>query len=87
VGAGEAGLDPRGPGEKGRMNRRRKRRPTKGELRAMGVSPGLLMVHRVGPDGRARLEQLAPESDGRRRVFARRLTSATTASEGSSRVE
>jgi hypothetical protein len=65
----------------------KRRRLTQAELKAMGVTPGLV-VHRVGPPGsRARLEQLAPESDGRRRVFARRLTSDTTASEGSSRVE
>jgi len=51
---------------------RRKRTLTKAELRAMGVSPGL-MAHRVGPDGRARLEQLAPESFERRQSFARRL--------------
>jgi hypothetical protein len=68
------------------MSSRKARRLTKAELRAMGVSPGL-MVHRVGPDGRARLEQLAPESDARRQSFVRRLTSDMTASEGSSRVE
>jgi hypothetical protein len=35
---------------------RRRRKPTKAELRAMGATPGL-MAHRVGPDGRARFEQ------------------------------
>jgi hypothetical protein len=35
---------------------RKKRQPTKAELRAMGASPGL-MVRRYGADGRARLEQ------------------------------
>jgi hypothetical protein len=41
---------------------RSRRRLTQPELRAAGVSPGL-MFHRVGPDGRARLEQLALEGD------------------------
>jgi hypothetical protein len=36
---------------------RKKRQFTKAELRAMGGIPGV-MAHRVGPDGRARLEQL-----------------------------
>ena len=51
----------------------------------MGATPGL-MAHRVGPDGRARLEQLAPEGPERRRDFIRRLTRTgeeTKASEGS----
>jgi hypothetical protein len=39
----------------------RKRKLAKAELRAAGVSPGLL-VRRVGPDGRARLEQLTAET-------------------------
>jgi hypothetical protein len=42
------------------MNRRR--RLTKVELRAMGASPGL-MAHKVGPDGRARLEQLTAAAE------------------------
>ena len=63
---------------------RRKRRLSKRDLRDLGATPGL-MAHRVGPDGRARLEQLAPESDERRKDFARRLTGRdeyTQASEG-----
>jgi hypothetical protein len=65
--------------------RSRRRKLTKAELRAMGASPGL-MARRVGPDGRARLEMLAPEGPERRRDFIRRLTSTgeeTKASEGS----
>jgi hypothetical protein len=38
------------------MRDRKARRLTKAELRAMGATPGL-MAHKVGPDGRARLEQ------------------------------
>jgi hypothetical protein len=37
-----------------------RRKRTKADLRAMGASPGL-MAHRVGPDGRARLEQLTTQ--------------------------
>jgi hypothetical protein len=44
---------------------RKKRQLTKAELRAMGATPGL-MAHRVGPDGRARLEQLTAETSARR---------------------
>jgi hypothetical protein len=55
---------------------RSRRRPAKAELRAMALTPGL-MVHRVGPGGRARLEQLAPESDERRKETYRRLTDST----------
>jgi hypothetical protein len=40
--------------------RSRRRKFTKAELRAMGATPGF-MSHRIGWDGRARLEQLAPE--------------------------
>jgi hypothetical protein len=61
---------------------RRRRKPTKAELRAMGATPGL-MAHKVGPDGRARLEQLAPESDERRRSFAMRLTNQADVNEAS----
>ena len=64
------------------MRSHKKRQLTKAELRAAGATPGLLL-HRVGPDGWARLEQLAPE---RRRDFIRRLTRTgeeTKASEGS----
>jgi hypothetical protein len=46
------------------------------------VTPGL-MARRYDPDGRARLEQLAPEGSGRRQQFARRLTDDTKPSEGS----
>jgi hypothetical protein len=38
------------------MRRRKKLLLTQQDLRAAGVSPGL-MAHRVSPDGRARLEQ------------------------------
>jgi hypothetical protein len=62
--------------------KRERRQPTQAELRAMGVTPGL-MVHRIGPDGRARLEQLAPEGPERRRQFAHRLADKTEATEGS----
>ncbi len=48
---------------------------TKAELRALGITPGL-MATRIGPDGRARVEQLAPETPARRKGFARRLASA-----------
>ena len=61
---------------------RKKRQLTKAELRAMGATPGL-MAHKVGPNGRARLEQLAPEGPERRRDFIRRLTDDTPTSEGS----
>jgi hypothetical protein len=65
----------------------RKRRLSKQDLRDLGATPSL-MHRRVGPDGRARLEQLAPESPQRRREafgqdFARRLTSDSKLSEGS----
>jgi hypothetical protein len=48
------------------MNRRR--RLSQQDLQAAGVSAGL-MVRRISPDGRARLEQLAPEGPERRRDF------------------
>ena len=54
-------------------SRKRRRKLTQAELRALGATPGL-MARRIGPDGRSRLEQLAPESRSRRRDFARRLT-------------
>ena len=50
--------------------RRKKRTLTKAELRTLGVSPGLMACW-VGPDGRARLEQLTAEGSRRREVFAR----------------
>ena len=56
-----------------RSRRRSPRQLTKAELRAMGVSPGL-MAHRVGPDGRSRLEQLTSEGASARAFLARRLT-------------
>jgi hypothetical protein len=52
--------------------RRERRQPTKAELRALGATPGLI-AHRVGPDGRSRLEQLTADNT-RRESFARRLT-------------
>jgi len=61
--------------------RSRRRRLSQQDLRAAGATPGL-MAHRIGPDGRARLEQLAPEgSSERRKDFARRLTRASEVSE------
>jgi hypothetical protein len=65
---------------------KRKRRLSQQDLRLMGATPGL-MANRVGPDGRARLEELTAESGGRSPFFkARRLTSRnedTKDSEGS----
>jgi hypothetical protein len=52
---------------------RKRPKLTKAELRALGATPGL-MARRIGADGRARVEQLAPESEARRRDFVRRLT-------------
>jgi hypothetical protein len=40
----------------------RKRRLSQQDLRAAGVTPGL-MAHKVGPDGRARLEQLTAAAE------------------------
>ena len=52
----------------------RKKRLTRQDLRALGASAGLI-VTRYTPDGeRATIHQLSPESDERRRSFARRLT-------------
>ena len=48
--------------------RSRRRKLTKADLRAMGATPGLV-AHRVGPDGRARLEQLTSEGSGRPSLF------------------
>jgi hypothetical protein len=45
-----------------------RRKPTSGKLKAMGATPGL-MAHKVGPDGRARLEQLTAEDSGRPSLF------------------
>jgi hypothetical protein len=64
------------------MKSRKTRTLTKAELRALAVTPGL-MAHRVGPDGRARLEQLAPEGPERRRDFIRRLTNQDDVNEAS----
>jgi hypothetical protein len=65
------------------MNRRR-RRLSRQDLQAAGATPGF-MVRRISPDGRARLEQLAPEGPDRRRDFIRRLAdeNAQASSEGS----
>jgi hypothetical protein len=61
----------------------RKRRLSQQDLRTLGATPGL-MVRRIRPTGRARLEQLAPEGPGRRRDFIRRLTDENhQANEGS----
>jgi hypothetical protein len=61
--------------------RARRRRLSQQDLQAAGATPGL-MVRRIGRDGRARLEQLAPEGPERRQDFIRRLTDETKASEG-----
>jgi hypothetical protein len=46
------------------MNRQRKRRKlTASELRAIQATPGLI-VQKVSPDGRSRLEQLTAEASG-----------------------
>jgi hypothetical protein len=50
------------------MRDRRARRLTRAELGTMGLTPGL-MARRYPPDGRARLEQLAPEGRVRRQKF------------------
>jgi hypothetical protein len=50
---------------------RENRQLTRAKLRAMGATPGL-MAHKVGPDGRARLEQLTSEGSGRLSLFLRR---------------
>jgi hypothetical protein len=64
------------------VRNRKVRQLTKAELRVLGVTPGLIAL-RVSPDGRTRLEQLAPESPERRRDFARRLTGDSKPSERS----
>jgi hypothetical protein len=56
LGEGTAGVDPLLGRGAGRVRGRKNRTLTQAELRAMGATPGL-MAHRVGPDGRARLEQ------------------------------
>jgi hypothetical protein len=65
---------------------RKKCRLSKHDLRAAGVTPGL-MARRIGPDGRARLEQLAPEGPERRAAFVRRLTSPDETTSDSERSE
>jgi hypothetical protein len=55
----------------------RKRRLSQQDLKAAGVTPGL-MARRYTPDGRARLEQLAPEGRERRQQFPRRDTDKTS---------
>jgi hypothetical protein len=62
------------------MRDRRARKPSRAELRAMGLTPGL-MARRYTPDGRARLKQLTPEARERRQQFARRLANDTADSE------
>jgi hypothetical protein len=62
--------------------RSRKKHLSKQDLQDLGATPGLI-ARRIGADGRARLEQLAPESQQRRRDFARRLTGGSKPSEGS----
>ena len=57
-----------------------RRKLTRAELRAMGTTPGL-MSRRIGPDGRARLEQLTAKSPGAR-IFDLKLTENTKAGEG-----
>jgi hypothetical protein len=59
---------------------RKSRRLTKGELRAIGATPGL-MARRYDADSCARLEQLVPESPARRSKFIRRLVADTPANE------
>ena len=48
----------------------RRRRLSQQDLRALGASAGLI-ARRIGPDGRARLEQLTPEASGRPSLFLR----------------
>jgi hypothetical protein len=51
------------------------------DLRDLGVSPGFVTT-RYSPDGkRATIRQLAPESDQRRKDFARRLAIDTNTGE------
>ena len=57
-----------------------RRKLTRAELRAMGTTPGHLS-RRIGPDGRARLEQLTAKSPGAR-IFDLKLTENTKAGEG-----
>jgi hypothetical protein len=59
-----------------------RRKLTRAELRAMGTTPGL-MSRRIGPDGRALLEQLTAESPGVRIFDLKLLTENTKAGEGS----
>ena len=62
------------------MRARKARRLTQRELRALGTV-GLTVV-KYQPDGeRAEIRQLSPESDQRRRSFARRLADDREASE------
>ena len=56
--------------------RRKRRQLTAAQKRALALSPGLV-VTQYTPDGEhAEIRQLSPESDERRRSFARRLSSA-----------
>jgi hypothetical protein len=46
------------------MNRQKKKRLSQQDLRTLGATPGLIL-HKVSPDGRARLEQLTAEASSR----------------------
>jgi hypothetical protein len=64
---------------------RKRRAVTERELRALGLTPGLVGTRYDADGRRATVAQLAPESDERRKIFAARLSSGTDnikASEG-----
>ena len=50
------------------MTEAKPRKRSQADLRAMGVSTGL-MAHRVGPHGRSRLEQLTSEGSYKPSLF------------------
>jgi hypothetical protein len=56
--------------------KKRRQRLSQQDLQAAGTTPGL-MVRRIGPEGRSRLQQLSPEGPERRQQFARRLIQGT----------
>ncbi len=58
---------------------RKNRQLTRAKLREMGATPGL-MAHKVGPDGRARLEQLTSE-DSVQPSFLRRASNSCSLQE------
>ena len=62
--------------------RSRKKRLSKQDLRDLGVRPGF-MLHRVAPDGRARLEQLTPGAGETSSFFGRKRKQMFVDSEGS----